>query len=298
MLRCRILRQYIPFLDKTFVLSRLPEFCELLDEHSSWFKPAEPLIKLHHILRFLEPGFYWNLDRNISIYYYVSIDAEKISFLLCNIHTDTLFDTIFAWDRELCLNEKICVSLQTMHNFFTLFLKKYSITNSIRIYKLNSDQYFSINFSTKKVHWGKEVYVIENKICIIRHNETETYIIKMKQNDIIKLIHYKKKPFQRTEEEIEPLNKYLEADIFNVQEKVYDDRKILQIDFRIREDHVCLHRHVFVSDYIRFVSRGEPEMVFNLDGVVQLRHILENELKNLFVPLPCKCTKNRECIIM
>lgn len=119
----------------------------------------------------------------------------------------------------------------------------------------------------------------------------------MKQNDTIQLIRHNTgdkfqcKPFKKTKQEIEPTS--LEAHILNLQEKsVYSQRKILEIDFRIMEDHVSLHRDWRAIGYAQTLSIYNRDK-FSLNGVRRLKHTFE-ELSNLFEPLKsCQCTKDK-----
>lgn len=294
LVKCKILKQYVPFHNKTFVLSRLPEFCELLDNQYSWLNSFE--INLYHILRLLEPGLYWNSEQDANVGYYVVTHAKKISFTLCSINSNTIRDFFsYNFSSELFDNEIMCISIQTMQNFLTTFSNKYFTTNKIQIYKLNTGHYFYINVFTERVHWGEKVYVIKNKKCVIRHSKTETFIINLKQNDIIQLTHYNMtyKPFKRTEEEIEPIS--LKAYISNLQEKtVYNQRQILEINFAIMEDHVSLERDARALWFTRVRSiYNRTRGIFSSNGVQRMKHTFE-ELNNLFVPLKsCQCTKKQ-----
>lgn len=301
LVKFKILRQYIPFSFKTFVLSCVPEFCELLDCQSSWPNPSENFITLYRILRSLKPGLYWNLEQDANAGYYVSIDAKRIHFTLCSININAVndfFDCNFS--SELFENNSMCISLKTMQNFLTLFLKKYSTTNEIQVYKSNMGHHFYINFFTKKLHWGKKVYSIKNKKCVIRHSLTKTFIINLKQNDIIQLIHHNMErnsqytSFNRRKEKIEPLS--LKAYILRLQEKtVSNQRIIIKIGFEIMEDHVSLHVDTRPIFYTRVISiynntRGN----FPLNGVGRLKHTFE-ELCELFVPLKsCPCVQSEQ----
>lgn len=255
----------------------------------------------------LKPGLYWNLEQDANAGYYVSIDAEKISFTLCSINCNTVDDFMHCkFNYDLFDNKRMCISLETMQNFLTLFFKNYSAnstTNRIQIYKSNMGHYFHINYLTEKVHWGKKVYDIKNKKCIIKHSITETFIINLKQNDIIQLIHhntkdkFQYKPFKKTEE-IEPISleaHILTTDILNLQKKIVDSqRKIFEMDFRITKDHISLYRDGHAITYTRVCSiYSFTSGKFPSNGVQRSKHTFE-ELSNLFVPLKlCKCTNKK-----
>lgn len=286
--QCKILKQYVPFLCKSFVLSRLPEFNELLDCRSSWL--SETSLHLSRILCPLQPGLYWNLEQDANAGYYVSIDSEKISFTLCSITNHTLNDYLDNAFYPYIFDKKPrCISLQSMLNFSTLFFNKYFVTNSIKIYQSNFGHYFFINFFTERIHWGKKMYAIQNKKCIIRQNLTETFIIQLKENDHIQLIHHHMKPeleqepFVRTEQEIVPTS--LEEHILNLQQnKIYNQRKLLEIQFQFIKDYVLLQMDSRPLAYTRFGSvyrrRGQR---FPFNGVRRVKHTFE-ELNSLFVP--------------
>lgn len=278
----KILRQYVPFLCKTFVLSRLSEFTELLECQSSWLNLSETT--LFHILRSLEPTLYWNLENGAETGYYVSINSENITFTLCSIYERALCNFVYTYIYKLpCDNGIMCISLQTMQKFLAAFFNKFSITNRIQIYKISPGHYFYINYYTKRVHWDRRIYTLQNKKCIVKKSLTETFIIILKHNDIIQLIHHTIPPgrpdlFERTEQELKPIS--LESYIVHGEEKrVYKKREILKINFRFKKDHIslCTHYHFDYYAFARKKLRRRGKEGFD-------------ELNSLFMPLTsCSC---------
>lgn len=285
LVQCKILRQYVPFLCKTFVLSHLPEFSELLDYRYSWLYLSETFINLSRILRSLDTGIYWNLEQDASTGYYVSVDAEKITFTLCGINEDSLYDFVYYVFYPF-YRERMCISVQTWQNFLTIFLNKYSPTNRVCVYETNKGDYFYINYFNKKVYWSKKIYAIKDKKCIIKHSLEETFIIKLKDNDIIQFIHHKvqppeicpNQPFKRTEQDLEPIS--LESYILDPQNKrVYNKRKILEMNFQIVEDHISLHTFCSSPRRRKLTSNSWRRWRNKF-----------TELNNLFEPLKsCQC---------
>lgn len=287
LVQCKILRQYVPFLCKTFVLSRVPEFTELLDCRYSWLYLSETFINLSRSLRSLDTGIYWNLEQDASTGYYLSIDSEKITFTLCGIKEESLYDFVHYVFYPF-YKERMCISVQTFQNFLTIFLNKYSTTNRVCVYETNKGDYFYINYFNKKVYWNKKIYSVKDKKCIITHSLQETFIINLKHNDIVQLIHHTvdpSQPLKRTEQELEPIS--LESYILDPQDKrVYNRRKILEMNFRIVEDHISLNMNLRAI-YTFCSSHRRRKLTSN--SLTRLRNKFA-ELNNLFEPLKsCQC---------
>lgn len=283
LVQSKILRQYIPFFCKTFVLSRLPEFSELLTDRYSWLNLSEAIINLSRILQPLQTGIYWNLKQDTNLGYYLSTDAEKISLTLCCINRDPVFDFIPVLFYQC--RERMCISVETMHNFITKFLEKYSITNRVYIYEVSKGNHIYINYSKKKVYWTKKVYNIRDNMCILKHSSTRTLIINLKENDSIELIHHiadLNQPFKRRKQEIEPIS--LDSFILNRNEKIVP-HKILEMNFRVVEDHISLNLNLNTN--IRSCSIHRRKLTLN-----RFSHLTDtlSEFNILFRPLQsCRC---------
>lgn len=289
LVQSKILRQYVPFFCKTFVLSRIPEFTELLDDQHSWLNSSKSFIRISQILRSLETGLYWNFEQ-FNTGYYVSIDEDNINFTLCTLSDDSLCD-FFNFAYYPFLKENNCISAETFQNFLSLFISKYYTTNGVCVYKTNKGKVFYINYIKKTVHWNKLIFPIKDSKCIINHSLAETFIIKLKDNDIIQLIHHNKQPCEhltRTEQELEPAS--LESCILNPQNKrVYNRRKLLDMNFQIVEDHVSL----YIDLRALYMSRSScKRRRLSLCGYNRLKELFF-ELSNLFQPLK-SCESNKD----
>lgn len=281
LVQSKILRQYVPFFCKTFVLSRISEFTELLDDRHSWLNSSKSFIQISQILRSLETGLYWNFEQ-FNTGYYVSINEDNINFTLCTLSDESLGDFLnFAYFPFL--RENNCISAKTFQNFLSLFISKYYTTNRVRAYKTNKGKDFYINYIKKTVHWNKSIFPIKDNKCIINHSLAETFIIKLKENDVIELIHHNKQPFEhltRTEQELEPAS--LESCILNPHNKrVYNRRKLLDINFQIVEDHVSLYVDLRV---LYFNQSSCKRRRLSSSGYIRLKELFL-ELENLFQPL-------------
>lgn len=278
LVQCKILRQYIPFFCKTFVLSHLPEFSKLLNDRYSWLNLSETSINLSRILQHLSTGMYWNLEQGIG--YYVFIDSENISFTLYSLQKDSLYHFVFAIFYPL-YNEEMSISFQTMQDFLMLFLNKYfTFKRQVYIYKLNQGDYVYINYLNKKVYWNNKVYTIKDKKCIIELDLLEKCIINLK-DDRVEVI-YQNANFEQPTKEIEPQT--LESFIFNSHEKqVYNCNKILEMNFRLLEDHMHLNLNLPVKLNLYSI----PSYPRQLNKFHHLKQNF-NELDILFNPFrPC-----------
>lgn len=192
--RFKILKQYVPALCKTSVLTYLPEFSELLDCHQSWLTGA--FYEFSGLLRSIKRGVYWGLESGSNLGYHVSQDSEKLTFRMCCIHTApprilshnsnlNTFNLYKHFYPKPYLNQRsikfsnVCISLETMQNFLATFFNKYtrSMTKMIKIYRYNKYNYFFVNRLTNVICWENgELFKIRDNECIVMERDIYIYL--------------------------------------------------------------------------------------------------------------------------
>lgn len=163
----KILKEYVPVSDKAGSLSQIEAFRPYLALQGVWHQPT---LKLHRVVRDIEPG--WYVDRN-SIYnrYYLSVDYNSLTVTIYSFCTRLYCSGDLEHFEQVPLSlSNVQQSLQTFKNFqLTRIFENDILVYSYKREYFPNPVYFWIFVREKTVFWMTSCneYPLKDNKCVI-----------------------------------------------------------------------------------------------------------------------------------